>query len=102
MDLTDGDWAPTGRFTWSRARAWNNSPCMELINEAFALKEQWPYLQAGFFNGSFEKFQSVSEKNKDSYFLMFERPIQLSAVVCNPMRRFGIYCLFFDITNLKF
>ena len=65
MDLTDDDWAPTGRFTWSRARAWNNSPCMELVKEAFALKEQWPYLQAGFFNGSFERFQLVSEKNSN-------------------------------------
>jgi len=57
--LTHGGraWAPPGRFGWKFR---HSNPFKKLVDEADALKERWPPLQAGFFNGRFEEFHQAA------------------------------------------
>jgi len=62
FDLDDRTWAPVGRFGWKyKQRIPQNNPFSDLRAEATALKNNWPLLQAGLFNGSFARFQEVAD-----------------------------------------
>ncbi len=50
-------WGPLGRFGWKRKR--HNDPLTLLMNEANGRKEKWAPLEAGFFGGSYARFEEV-------------------------------------------
>ncbi|MCF2719285.1 caspase family protein [Paenibacillus sp. UKAQ_18] len=62
IDYEGGDrvWGPPGRFAWKYS-AYDDSAINELIIEADRLKDEWLPLKAGLFNGSYERFKSISD-----------------------------------------
>lgn len=55
-------WGPLGRFAWKyNSRARDTNPFSEILTEAFRMKEQWPPLLNGFFQGSYERFRLIAE-----------------------------------------
>jgi hypothetical protein len=60
-----GVWGPPiGRFGW-KSRNWRgDNPYGLILNEATKLKETWPPLIAGFFGGSYERFENVANEFK--------------------------------------
>lgn len=69
IDYKEGErvWGPPGRFAW-KYTGYSESAITELKNEAYRLKDEWPPLKAGLFNGSHERFKIVS----DSYIKLIE------------------------------
>lgn len=64
-DLDSGErdrvWGPPGRFAYKhRDRDHDSGAYYELVNEAKTQGENWPPLKAGFFKGSYERFQEIS------------------------------------------
>jgi hypothetical protein len=64
-DLDDRElgriWGPPGRFAYKhRERGHGDSPYYEILNEANSQGDDWPPLKAGFFRGSYERFQLIS------------------------------------------
>ncbi|MFW8602494.1 hypothetical protein ACOHYD_13580 [Desulfobacterota bacterium M19] len=57
-------WGPIGRFGW-KYNSQNNSPFAKLLNDASALKDNWPPIQAGMFGGSYERFELVVNEFKE-------------------------------------
>ncbi len=53
-------WGPVGRFGWKHHRG-DGSPLSSCLEEAQRMKDQWPPILSGFFGGSFDRFQVVSE-----------------------------------------
>ena len=53
-------WGPAGRFWWkySSSRAGSN-PFSQLRQEAASFKERWEPLRAGFFDGSYARFEAL-------------------------------------------
>jgi len=49
-------WAPIGRFGWNRA------PFQLVLEEAGKLREIWPPLNAGFFGGSYARFEKLAKE----------------------------------------
>lgn len=49
-------WEPIGRFEF---KVYEDNPFRHLVEEAEILKENWSPLQAGFFGGSYERFQKI-------------------------------------------
>lgn len=61
-----GLWGPIGRFGWKfSGRGVGNSPFTKLVLEAESLKDQWPPLKAGMFEGSYERFIKVANSFKE-------------------------------------
>lgn len=59
----DRVWGPPGRFAYKhRKRGHDSGPYYELVNEAKTQGENWPPLKAGFFKGSYERFQEISRE----------------------------------------
>jgi hypothetical protein len=56
-----GAWGPFGRFGWKQRRG-EGAPLMRVIAEGTTQKEAWPPLRAGFFGGSFERFEKVASE----------------------------------------
>lgn len=55
----NGDfWGPIGRFGWKYRRS--NNIYDEILKEAEVFKEKWPPIEAGLFNGSYERFKEVA------------------------------------------
>jgi hypothetical protein len=54
-------WGPVGRFGWKANRGYGSNPLSELLAEAAGAKEGWAPLRAGFFGGSYERFQAVAD-----------------------------------------
>jgi len=66
-DLDDREpgriWGPPGRFAYKhRERNREDSPYFEILNEANSQGNDWPPLRAGFFRGSYERFQFISNE----------------------------------------
>lgn len=54
-------WGPLGRFAYKhKSRGMRDKPFTEIINEAKYYDNDWAPLKAGFFNGSYERFNEVS------------------------------------------
>lgn len=54
-------WGPPGRFAYKhRDRGSDSGSFSEVVSEAKTQGENWPPLKAGFFNGSYERFQEIS------------------------------------------
>ncbi len=54
-------WGPAGRFWWKyQSRGMASNPFSQLCKEAASLKEQWDPLRAGFFGGSYARFESIT------------------------------------------
>ena len=61
MDSYRMEWAPVGRFGWKeREPRGKVGPVSAVISEAASAQDDWPPLKAGFFSGSYERFQEVS------------------------------------------
>lgn len=58
--LYDFYYAPIGRFGWKYWGNRNNNPFVNFAKKGFDEKENWPYIKAGFFDGSFENFSNAS------------------------------------------
>ncbi len=54
-------WGPPGRFAWKYARGSGINQFTAIRAEARLHKAQWAPLKAGFFNGSFERFEEVAD-----------------------------------------
>lgn len=52
-------WAPTGRFGYKYRRMGSENPYTELLAEASSAKHRWPPIEAGFFDGQFNRFEEV-------------------------------------------
>lgn len=64
-DTMNRDWGPPGRFAWkysSPIRAEN--PFTALIEEAGKYGDKWAPLKAGFFQGSYKRFQEIADSYK--------------------------------------
>jgi len=55
------DWGPIGRFGWKYNRDGLDNPFNRIVEEAKEVKEEWPPLKVGMFNGSLKSFLEVSE-----------------------------------------
>jgi len=61
-DEMDEVWGPPGRFAYKHQdRGYGSGPYAEILNEAKSQGENWPPLKAGFFKGSYERFDEVSK-----------------------------------------
>ena len=59
----EGVWGPLGRFAWKyRSRSESDNPFADLVAEAKREGDEWLLLKAGFFNGSFERFNEVATR----------------------------------------
>ena len=60
-------WGPPGRFWWKyRSSRGTSNPFSQLLQEAASRKERWEPLRAGFFDGSYARFEALAvgyEKN---------------------------------------
>jgi len=56
-------WGPIGRFGWKK-RGWSgsSSPYQNILDEASKLKDAWPPIAAGFFGGSYARFENVASE----------------------------------------
>jgi hypothetical protein len=54
-------WGPIGRFGWKH-RSRSNSPYIRIVGEANNMKENWPPIKAGLFNGNYEQFRIIAEE----------------------------------------
>lgn len=60
-DERDRVWGPPGRFAYKHRDRGNDSGAyFEVVNEAKTQGENWAPLKAGFFKGSYERFQKIS------------------------------------------
>jgi hypothetical protein len=55
-EIPEKSWGPLGRFVHKR---YGYNPFQEIIEEAELHKEDWPPLEAGFFRGSYSRFQQI-------------------------------------------
>ena len=56
-------WGPPGRFAYKhRGRGREGSPYDEIVNEAKSHGDNWAPLKAGFFGGSYERFNEISSE----------------------------------------
>jgi len=53
-------WGPIGRFGWKYSRGGDSNPFRLLYDEALRNKETWTPLNAGFFDGSYERFENLA------------------------------------------
>lgn len=53
-------WAPSGRSGWKYSRGVEPNPISLLYDEASRKKESWSLLAAGFFDGSYERFEEIA------------------------------------------
>lgn len=60
-------WGPPGRFGWKywRWRGNNKDPFSEIVHEAESLKDDWHPLQAGLFDGSYQRFSEVASQYEE-------------------------------------
>ena len=56
-------WGPPGRFAWKRGR--RSDPLALLMNEASKEKAGWALLEAGFFGGSYARFEEVANRYRE-------------------------------------
>lgn len=62
LELKQHLWGPIGRFGW-KYRSWRgSSPYQLVLDEASKLKENWPPLSAGFFGGSYARFENIAKE----------------------------------------
>ncbi len=55
-------WGPVGRSGWQYSRGVEINPFSLLYNEASRMKESWHLLKAGFFDGSYERFEQLAQQ----------------------------------------
>ena len=55
-------WGPIGRFGWKYSRGSDSNPFALLCEDAAQKKESWAPLCAGFFDGSYERFEKIVEQ----------------------------------------
>ncbi len=55
-------WGPIGRSGWQFSRGDEVNPFSLLHDEASRMKESWPLLKAGFFDGSYERFEQLAQQ----------------------------------------
>lgn len=58
--ITGNIWAPSGRSGWKYSRGDELNPLSLLRDEASHKKESWTLLTAGFFDGSYERFEQIA------------------------------------------
>jgi len=64
-DVKNLDWGPPGRFAWKyKRRTQGGNPFIELVEEAKKYGDGWVPLKAGFFQGSYERFQEIVDSYK--------------------------------------
>lgn len=56
-------WAPPGRFSW-KYRTRGRGLFLQIKEEANELKNEWPPIKAGLFNGSIDRFNELYENLK--------------------------------------
>ena len=60
------NWAPVGRFGWKyTSRISQTNPFEILVQEAKDLEDEWLPIKAGFFTGSYERFDQVASAFRD-------------------------------------
>ena len=60
-------WGPFGRFAWKhREQSREFSPYTKLLLEAKAQQDNWPPLKAGFFRGSYLRFETIANQYEES------------------------------------
>jgi len=69
-DLTFDDrgkaWGPIGRFGWKyTSRSREQNPFEVMVADAARLKDDWKPLQAGFFNGSYSRFEELANSFRE-------------------------------------
>ena len=66
FDGRDKAWGPIGRFGWKlSSRHREENPIDEVVREAALQKEDWKPLHAGFFHGSYSRFEEVSASYRE-------------------------------------
>lgn len=55
-------WGPPGRFGWKYSNRSDSDPFRLLSEEASIHKESWAPLRAGFFDGSYERFDMLAKQ----------------------------------------
>lgn len=62
-DLTDGSWAPVGRFGWKHY-SWGSdgSPFAAVRAEAEQQRDQWGPIRVGLFRGTYARFEHVAKR----------------------------------------
>lgn len=58
-------WGPIGRFGWKHKNR-DNAPFRKLCNEADALRDNWPPIEAGMFGGNYERFSEVAKEYENT------------------------------------
>ena len=53
-------WAPVGRFGWKFLRRAGPDPFSDVYQDASDAKDRWPPINAGFFDGEYERFDEVA------------------------------------------
>ena len=62
---TPDGWGPPGRFWWKYASiGTTTNPFSQLRLEAASQRDRWEPLKAGFFNGSYERFEAVAASHE--------------------------------------
>lgn len=62
FDAEQHVWGPPGRFAWKySSRRSEMNPFSEILSEASQLKEKWPPLVNGLFQGSYDRFRQIAE-----------------------------------------
>lgn len=59
-DAANSGWGPIGRFGWKYHHGYGDNPLSYIIARAKQASENWPPIQAGLFQGSYDRFLEVS------------------------------------------
>ena len=60
-DTKNRNWGPLGRFAWKYSGNRSDNPFAELLEEAKKEGEFWIPLKTGFFQGSYKRFQEITD-----------------------------------------
>ena len=55
-------WGPMGRFGWKYSNGGDSNPFKLLCNDASSKRELWAPTKAGFFDGSYERFEKLTKQ----------------------------------------
>jgi hypothetical protein len=62
----DRVWGPPGRFGWKFQRGDLSSPFHRIVSEAEQQGASWPPIQAGFFQGSIDRFREIASRYSEA------------------------------------
>ena len=59
--LNNRIWGPPGRFAWKYGQSKGRNPFADAVKEADRIKEQWPPIKCGLFQGSYKRFKEIAD-----------------------------------------